>query len=251
MGVALSGFAPIFYISAVTHELTTMNHRYPQPIVTVDIVLLTLRRRQLCAALLERSHPPHAGEWTLPGGWVHTDEDEDALASATRILKNKAGIESPYLEQLQTFANRHRDSRGWSVSIAYYALVPSELIATDSPLKWRPVDAIRSLPFDHLQILRTAVDRVRSKTLYSSLPLHLMPKTFTLSELQQVYEEVLGGPLDKRSFRRRIEEMDVVEPVPGALASSSGPGRPAQRYRIQRRHERRLAIVDKNIGLKE
>lgn len=224
-----------------------MKQDYPQPIVTVDIVLLTLLDQELCAALLQRQHPPHAGEWTLPGGWVHTDEDEDALASATRILKTKAGIESPYLEQLQTFANRHRDSRGWSVSIAYYALVPSQLITTTSSLVWRPVDAIRSLPFDHLEILRTAVGRVRSKTRYSSLPVHLMPKTFTLSELQRVYEEVLGSRLDKRSFRRRINELDVVEPVPGEMATAHGTGRPAQLYRINRRYERRLAIADKNI----
>src|SRR5688572_28990591 len=168
---------------------------FEQPIVTVDIVLLTLMENELCAALLQRSRPPHLGDWTLPGGFVHTDTDEDALAAAMRILKTKAGIESPYLEQLQTFAGRHRDSRGWSVSIAYYALVPHRTLpppaesvgAGEALLKWRPVDSIRSLPFDHREILRTAVDRVRSKTLYSSLPVHLMPLTFTLSELQSVY----------------------------------------------------------------
>ena len=141
-----------------------------QPIVTVDIVLLSLIDDELCAALLRRSRPPHEGEWTLPGGFVHTDTDEDALAAAMRILKTKAGIESPYLEQLQTFAGRHRDSRGWSVSIGYYALVPHRTLpppaesvgAGEAMLKWRPVDSIRSLPFDHREILRTAVDRVRS-----------------------------------------------------------------------------------------
>src|SRR5690606_15520941 len=105
-----------------------MTKSYPQPFVTVDIVLLTLEPQGLSAALVMRDREPHAGVWTLPGGWIHTDEDEDALSAAARILKSKAGLESPYLEQLATFANRDRDPRGWSVSIAYYALVPSERI---------------------------------------------------------------------------------------------------------------------------
>lgn len=236
----------------------------PQPIVTVDVVLLTLVEDELCAALLRRSRPPHDGEWTLPGGFVHTDTDEDALAAATRILETKAGIESPYLEQLQTFSGRHRDSRGWSVSIAYYALVPprtlqhaassanpqtseSAALSEDSPtLKWRPVDSIRSLPFDHREILRTAVDRVRSKTLYSSLPVHLMPPTFTLSELQSVYEALLGTELDKRGFRRRIEELDVVEPA-SPQPITRGAHRPAQLYRLKRKAANGVAIADRNL----
>ncbi|MEJ0039150.1 MAG: NUDIX domain-containing protein [Gammaproteobacteria bacterium] len=225
---------------------------HPQPIVTVDIVLLTLVGNELNAALILRDREPHAGEWTLPGGWVHTDEDEDALASATRILKNKARLESPYLEQLQTFASRHRDIRGWSVSIAYYALVPTPQVddVKHEHLKWRAVDSIRSLPFDHMEILRAAVSRMRSKTLYSSLPVHLMPRTFTLSELQRVYEQLLGGPLDKRSFRRRIEELDVVEPALGDRLESQAH-RPAQRYRVKRRFGKELAVAEKNLGVKD
>lgn len=223
---------------------------FEQPIVTVDIVLLTLMEDELCAALLQRSRPPHAGEWTLPGGFVHTDTDEDALAAATRILKTKAGIESPYLEQLQTFSGRHRDSRGWSVSIAYYALVShptlQQATESDARLKWRAVDSMRSLPFDHRDILRAAVDRVRSKTLYSSLPVHLMPATFTLSELQSVYEALLRTELDKRGFRRRIEELDVVEPAP-QQPTARGAHRPAQLYRLKRKAANAVAIADRNL----
>jgi 8-oxo-dGTP diphosphatase len=235
-----------------------------QPIVTVDIVLLTLMEEELCAALLRRARPPHAGEWTLPGGFVHTDTDEDALAAASRILRTKAGIESPYLEQLQTFSGRHRDGRGWSVSIAYYALVPhqtlqqaassaipnsseSATVSDGSPaLRWRPVDSIRSLPFDHREILRTAVDRVRSKTLYTSLPVHLMPPTFTLSELQSVYEALLRTELDKRGFRRRIEELDVVEPA-SHQPIARGAHRPAQLYRVKRKAANAVAIADRSL----
>jgi len=231
----------------------TAPRAFEQPIVTVDIVLLTLMEDELCAALLQRARPPHLGEWTLPGGFVHTDTDEDALAAATRILETKAGVESPYLEQLQTFSGRHRDSRGWSVSIAYYALVshqtlqrPGESATDASPLKWRAVDSIRSLPFDHRDILRAAVDRVRSKTLYSSLPVHLMPLTFTLSQLQSVYEALLRTELDKRGFRRRIEELDVVEPAP-QQPTTRGAHRPAQLYRVKRKAANGVAIADRNL----
>lgn len=225
---------------------------FEQPIVTVDVVLLTLQADELCAALLQRPRPPHNGEWTLPGGFVHTDTDEDALAAATRILKTKAGIESPYLEQLQTFSGRHRDSRGWSVSIAYYALVPHQAVEqpteseASTTLKWRPVDSIRSLPFDHRDILRAAVDRVRSKTLYSSLPVHLMPPTFTLSQLQSVYEALLRTELDKRGFRRRIEELDIVEPAPHPPATR-GAHRPAQLYRLKRKVSNAVVTADRNL----
>jgi 8-oxo-dGTP diphosphatase len=217
-----------------------------QPIVTVDVVILTLHQSALHVALARREHAPHAGEWTLPGGWVHTDEDEDALAAANRILRAKAGLESPYLEQLRSFASRHRDARGWSVSIAHYALVPYNRAAS-AQVQWRPVDDISTLPFDHLEILRTAVDRVRSKTAYSSLPVHLMPSTFTLTQLQQVYEQVLGTALDKRTFRRRIEELDLVEPAPGARETGAAH-RPARHYRVRRRFGRELAVTGRNLA---
>jgi 8-oxo-dGTP diphosphatase len=218
---------------------------HSQPIVTVDIVILGLVAGELRVALARREQEPHAGAWTLPGGWVHTDEDDDAVAAASRILAAKAGLASPYLEQLQTFASRHRDGRGWSVSIAYYALVPAAQ-AVSARVEWRAVDEIRTLPFDHLEILRAAVERVRSKTAYSSLPVHLMPPTFTLSELQRVYEQVLGATLDKRTFRRRIEELDLVEAASGAKAEAAAH-RPAQRYRVKRKFGKELALAQRTL----
>lgn len=220
------------------------------PIVTVDIVLLTLKGDQLCTALVKRDKQPHQGQWTLPGGWVHPDEDQDDHAAASRILRDKAGLTSPYLEQLCTFANQGRDARGWSVSIAQYALVPFDAVAHvhNDYFKWEAVDAIRSLPFDHLKILGVAVDRVRSKTLYSSLPVHLMPETFTLGDLQKVYESLLRAQLDKRTFRRRIEELGVVEPIAGEM--SEGAHRPAKLYRVRPGMPKRLSTAESNLGVK-
>jgi len=222
-----------------------------QPCVTVDLVLLTLKNDELLASLVKRDHEPLAGVWTLPGGRVHPDEDQDALGAAVRILKAKAGLTSPYLEQLHTFSGAHRDPRGWSVSIVHYALVPYASVQErgNDRLWWVPVEECRSLPFDHLSILRLAVARVRSKTLYSSLPVHLMPKTFSLSELQRVYEVLLRAPLDKRTFRRRIEELDVVERVPGLL-QKDGAHRPAQQYRLKPFRAHALATADSNLALR-
>jgi 8-oxo-dGTP diphosphatase len=239
---------------------------FQRPIVTVDIVLLTLRDGVLQAGLAQRDKAPAPGAWTLPGGWVHTDVDQDADDAAARILREKAGLVSPYLEQLKTFSGMHRDSRGWSLSVSYYAVVPADVdrgaaenadaggnagadtaAGTDARFRWAAVDSLRSLPFDHAQILRTAVERVRSKTLYSSLPVHLMPAAFTLGELQRTYEQVLGAELDKRGFRRRIDELDVIEEIPGAF-TSGGSHRPAQLFR-KKPHAPALKTVTSNLAV--
>lgn len=224
--------------------------QYPSPLVSVDVVLLALNDGVLHTALALRDNKPFAGHWALPGGYVHVDEDQDDVAAANRILKAKAGLSSPYFEQLGAFCGLHRDPRGWSVSIAHYALVPTSAMEGGRPdhLKWVPVDHVRSLPFDHKRILDVAVERLRSKTLYSSLPLYLMPKTFTLTELQHVYETVLGGALDKRSFRRRLEAMDVLQEVKGQATTGTGH-RPAQQFRLKRRA--RLATVASNLDVRE
>lgn len=216
------------------------------PIVTVDVVLLTLKDGILLTALVRRLRDPEKDVWTLPGGFVHVDEDVDDLAAANRILFQKAGLRSPYLEQLYTFAGNVRDERGWSVSIAYYALIPIDIIKdhTNDNLTWVPVTDIVKLPFDHMRILSMAVSRIQSKTLYSSLPVHLMPKRFSLTELQKVYEAMLGATLDKRTFRRRIEELDIIEKISGALSEGSS-FRPAQLYR--RKRKKLLATADSNL----
>jgi 8-oxo-dGTP diphosphatase len=238
----------------------TTSHPHPasdqpigsQPFVTVDVVLLTLDAGTLKTALFRRDKAPFAGQWGLPGGWVHPEDDQDALGAAVRVLRDKTGLSSPYLEQLHTFADATRDPRGWSVSIAYYALVPFASVppVRNADVRWEAVDDVRALAFDHLDILRTAVARVRSKTLYSSLPVHLMPKLFTLTELQQVYETLLEAKLDKRSFRRRIEELDVVAEVSGSRSTGIGH-RPAQQFKLKHRGKPGVKTADRNLDLRE
>jgi ADP-ribose pyrophosphatase YjhB (NUDIX family) len=231
-----------FGVFAIIASMTT---QHKLPLLMVDTVLLTLLGESLHVGLAQRNNPnePFFGAWTLPGGFVRPEEDLDAEATARRVLLTKAGVETPYLEQLATFSGALRDSRGWSASIAYYALVPSH-VAPDSSesFRWTPVDEISALPFDHLTILNAALERVRSKTSYSALPLHLAPNEFTMAELRAVYESVLGGRIESRMFERRIAEMGVVEPT--GKTKSSG-GKPGKIYR--KRRSKSLAFLAPSI----
>ena len=215
--------------------------------VSVDVVLLTLIAQQLHAVLLRRAAAPFAGVWALPGGYIHVEEDADAQASAARVLRSKVGIEGAYLEQLATFTGPARDPRGWSVAIAYCALLPEQnLPAVAEDISVVPVSQLPQLPFDHRAIVDAALARVRSKSLYSSLPVHLCGETFTLPQLQQVYENILGEPLNKVSFRRKMDEMDWLEAVPGALQSGAAH-RPAQLYRVKPAFKQELALSPRGL----
>jgi ADP-ribose pyrophosphatase YjhB (NUDIX family) len=217
-------------------------------ICTIDVVLLTLTPEGLSVALLRRDREPFNGVYALPGGYIHAEEDQDARDAALRVLREKAGIHPPYLEQLATFTGPARDPRGWSASIAYYALVPDAVVAhIDNPaIKLAHVDSLPSLPFDHQSIIATAVARLRSKSQYSSLPCFLAGDTFTLPQLQQVYEVLMGEPLNKVSFRRKMAEMDVLEAIEGAFGAS-GAHRPAQLYRLKPEHRRELTLLERGL----
>ncbi|WP_395021415.1 NUDIX domain-containing protein [Dongia sp.] len=213
------------------------NAAFPRPQVTVDVAILTLRVGALQVLLMQRGAAPFAGAWALPGGYIHPQEDADLDAAARRILRDKAGIETPYLEQLQGFGNAKRDPRGWTATFAYFALVAAETLAPQhganaDAVAWRNATDKQKLAFDHATILATAVARLRSKVEYTSLPVHLLPPKFTLPDLQRVYEQILGRKMDKSAFRKRMAEADFVEPVPGERRLASN--RPAQIYRVKR-----------------
>lgn len=218
-------------------------------ICTVDVVLLTLRDTALHVLLVQRERAPFAGAWALPGGYIHAQEDGDAQASAARVLRDKAGLQSPYLEQLATFSGIARDPRGWSMAVAYCALVPEASLALPAlapGVALVAVDALPALPFDHAQIVQTALARVRSKSQYSSLPVYLCGDQFTLPQLQAAYECVLGESVNKVSFRRKMDELAMLEPVPGAL-QGGGAHRPAQLYRLRPEFRRHLSLSARGL----
>lgn len=218
-------------------------------ICSVDVVLLTLAESTLKVALLERDHEPFRGALALPGGFIHPDTDRDTQGSAVRMLRDKAGIDSPYLEQLGTFSGRARDPRGWSLAVAYYALVPRSVIAAAGRrnVVLQTASEARALPFDHSQIVASALERVQSKSSYSSLPVYLCGDAFTLPELQSVYEVVLGEPINKVSFRRKMDELELLEPIEGQRLGGKAH-RPAQLYRLRAKFRKKLALTDRALN---
>jgi len=207
---------------------------YPRPTLTVDIVVFTLRENRLQVLLIQRAHDPFAGEWALPGGFVEIDESLDAAAN--RELEEETGVKEAYLEQLYTYGAPDRDPRGRAISVAYYALIPADAPVVKEgrsdaiQAQWFPVPELPPLAFDHAEIASYALRRLRYKLEYSAVGFELLPETFTLSELQQTYEIILGEKLDKRNFRRRILEAGVIEPT---HHRRSGDGRPARLYRYR------------------
>ena len=213
---------------------------FQSPLVTIDLVILTLREGHLQVLLMKRGAEPFAQRWALPGGYIHPEEDADLDAAARRILHAKTGVRTPYIEQLQAFGDGQRDPRGWTATFAYFALIASDALVLKQganaeevawwQIKGKQVDT--PLAFDHARILVAAVSRLRSKVEYTSLPAHLLPAKFTLPDLQKVYEQILGRQLDKSAFRKRMAEAAFLEPVAGEKRPASN--RPAQLYRIKR-----------------
>lgn len=219
---------------------------WTSPITTVDVVILRLAGQTLSVLLSQRTEEPAKGAWALPGGFIRSNEDGSIEDAARRVLSAKAGARSPYLEQLQTFGGPDRDPRGWSLTVAYFALVGGDAIDPPQSGRWFPVSKGRvdtPLPFDHEDILSAALTRVRRKVEYSSVPVHLLPDAFTLSELQEVYEILLEKPIDKSAFRKKIAAMDFLEPITGE--QRRGSNRPAQLFRA--RNPRGLVLFDRLV----
>lgn len=210
-------------------------YEYPRPAVTVDIILFTFYDNDLKVLLIERKHPPFEATWALPGGFVEIDEDvEDA---ALRELAEETNVTEVYLEQLYTFGEPNRDPRTRVITVAYFALLSADQVArlqiqgaSDAVnARWWSMYSLPALAFDHDRVLQYALQRLRWKLEWTALGFLLLPKEFTLSELQKVYETVLNEPLDKRNFRRKILATDVLEET-GNIRE--GDHRPAKLYRF-------------------
>ena len=211
-------------------------YRWPRPAVTVDVVLFGLAPAGTPAALevllIERDREPFAGSWAFPGGFINSNEDLEA--AARRELAEETGVSDLYLEQLYTFGGAGRDPRGHTVSVAYYGLVRrldhAPVGGSDArQAGWFPVTQVPALAFDHAAILAVALARLRGKLRYRPIGFSLLPEAFTLADLQALYETVLGRPLDKRNFRRKVESMGILVPTG---AERRGPHRAAALFRF-------------------
>lgn len=207
------------------------------PMVSADVALFSVAENRLVVLLAQRAHKPEAQQWALPGAILKPDEDTDLHATACRALLEKVDVTVPHLAQVGAFSGSQRDPRGWSLSVLFYALLPSDQVqavvkSRVEAVAW--VDANQPdcrLAFDHDEQLRTALQMLRDKVERHSLPLHLMTQRFTLTALQRTCEAVLGRALDKSVFRRRLKASeDLVELHDEFQAGSQ---RPAQLYRAR------------------
>ncbi|MCB1741032.1 MAG: NUDIX hydrolase [Gammaproteobacteria bacterium] len=224
-----------------------------RPRVVSVVVVFTLRDQRLKVLLSrvpdrDRSELPTdpadgiAGDWTLPASEVA--ENEALETCALRALEEGTGLSGVYLEQLYTFGEPGREPHRRTIAVSYYALVPSERLqlrppVTAAAIDWFALDTLPPLVFDHGDIVRFARARLAAKLDYSTIALQFMPATFTLSELQQVYEQILDEPLDKRNFRKRILALDQLDET--GQTRRIGTHRPARLYKV--RHPGAVHII--------
>lgn len=208
-----------------------------RPLVTVDVALFTIHEGALCAVLTRRRRGPCAGALSLIGGPIR-QSDANATSVAQRLLSEHAGLRHAFIEQLMTFSGAERDTRGWSVSIAYYSLCPIGLLSAaigERSIDLAPTDRLPPLAFDHDRIAAVALKRIRGKSAYTSLPSMMLAGEFTFPELKTAYELAMGAPLNDSAFRRKITDLKIIEEVPEAKSAATAERRrPAQLYRLKR-----------------
>lgn len=192
----------------------TSNIKFQQNItVSIDSVVFGYANESLNVLLIKREKEPFKGKWSIPGGLLN--ERSTAIEEASRVLKTKAGFQIEFLEQLFTFDEVKRDSRSRTISIAYFALVNPDYyqISVDQKShdsQWFNLNDLPQLAFDHVEIIKTAITRLQGKIVYQPIGFELLSEEFTLSELQNLYEVVLGNELDKRNFRKKIISTGIV-----------------------------------------
>jgi 8-oxo-dGTP diphosphatase len=219
-----------------------MNFQYdfPRPALTVDCVVFGFDEGDLKVLLIRRALDPFRNRWALPGGFVRISETIDD--AARRELAEETGLRNIFLEQLFTFGDLERDPRERVVSVAYFALVKladvqarADTDAADA--QWFPVAAPPPLAFDHSRILSTAHTRLQGKVRYQPIGFELLPQKFTLSQLQHLYEAILGTQLDKRNFRKKVLGFDFLVAL---RDRTEGIGRPAQLFQFDPKKYERL-----------
>jgi 8-oxo-dGTP diphosphatase len=209
--------------------------------VAVDVVIFRVRSGRLEVLLIKRGVAPFQGKWAIPGGFVLKDESLDA--AALRELREETGVSDVYLEQLYTFGEPRRDPRGRILSVCYFALLSAEQPAVKAgsdaaEVLWAEAHKAPPLAFDHKEILGYSLQRLRWKLEWTTAGFKLLPKKFTLTELQRVYEAILGRALDKRNFRRKVELLGVLEALDEH--KQEGIQRPARLYSFSARKFERL-----------
>jgi 8-oxo-dGTP diphosphatase len=202
--------------------------------ITVDIVIFTIQKGKLKVLLVQRSKEPFINKWAIPGGFIRLGENLDDAAE--RLLYEKSNLQNVYLEQLYTFGDPLRYPRSRVITVAYYALIRSEnlLLKFDNSaenitdVKWHSVYDLPPLAFDHDKIINYALNRLRAGLEYSPIAFQLLPKKFTLTELQKAYEIITDKQLDKRNFRKKMISLNLLSELEEFTKQKSK--RPARLY---------------------
>jgi 8-oxo-dGTP diphosphatase len=220
-------------MSNITQETTPSYDvtKYERPSVTVDVVIFSILDEMLKVLLIKRKAWPFEGVWAIPGGFVQMEESLEEAAYRKLIEETEVTSPDVYLEQLYTFGDPRRDPRTRVITVAYFALVGADKLnfqtSDRAGVGWFSVYDPPPLAFDHAGILAYALTRLRYKLEYSAVGFQLLPEKFTLRELQDAYEIILGTKLDKGNFRSKLRKTEVVEPVDGYRDTG---GRPARLY---------------------
>lgn len=202
--------------------------------LAVDVIVLTIAEQELITLLVTVRKGPFAGRWAFPGSLVGAGESLEE--AAMRELNARIDRRDIYFEQLRTFGDPHRDPRARVVSTAYVALVRSQehvrAAGRYADVAWWPLRRLPPLAYDHTAMARAALARLRAKLEYTNIVCRLLPPEFTLGELQEAYEIILGRALDRRNFRKKILATGLLRALP---RQRRGPHRPATLYAFARR----------------
>lgn len=203
--------------------------------IAVLVTIFTVVDGSLRVLLIQRSAPPDEGKWAIPGGALSPHESLDN--AATRKLAQETGVTDVFLEQLYTFSNLDKKRTGGSAAVTYFALVSDDRVHLARRPNWKPdwfpFDELPTLALNNEQVLDAARTRLINKLEYTNAAYSLLPAFFTMTQLQQVYESILGRSLDKRNFRRRILASDLL--IETNRTIKTGPHRPARLYRFTNR----------------
>jgi 8-oxo-dGTP diphosphatase len=206
--------------------------------IAVDAIVFGYHKEiGVSVLLVKRKYEPFKGEWVIPGGFIKNDESlEDAVE---RELMEETGIKINYLEQLYTFGKPNRDPRRRIISVAYFGLVKSsqfeELQATADAeeAKWFDIKLLPKLAFDHQEIIKIAIERLRGKITYQPIGFELLDKKFPFSDLEYLYATLLDRPIDRRNFKKKVMHLGILDEL-DEKAKSFGAGRPGNLFQFNK-----------------
>jgi hypothetical protein len=204
--------------------------------VAIDCIIFGFKNGKLSLLLLKRNFEPSKGKWSLMGGFVQKEESADDAAK--RILHDLTGLNNVYMEQVGVFGETDRDPGERVISIAYYALINIDDYDKDLVQKhnayWADINELPRLIFDHREMVDKARNLMRQKIGRKPIGFNLLPKSFTLTQLQTLFEAIYGESLDKRNFRKRIADLEFIEQTDDIDKSCSKRGARLYRYNSDR-----------------